>query len=152
MMASRLEISNIQTAHAGAPVGRRASQRARLQLAATVEGTTRRYDVLLRNLSSTGAMVEGGELPPAGRTVALTRDGLDAFGTVVWSDEERCGIHFDEPIDTEQVIWLARSAPEAMEARGFRCYQRAGTAGDRLSAEDWAQAKALAERHKRGFR
>jgi hypothetical protein len=51
----------------GLVAGRRTSQRARMQLGATLEGTTRAYNVLLRNLPSTGAMLEGGELLRRGR-------------------------------------------------------------------------------------
>lgn len=133
----------------GAIVGRRESQRARLHLTAMLEGTTRSYRVLLRNLSSTGAMVEGMDIPPAGRVVALKRPGLDVLGTVVWAREGCCGLHFDEPLPTDDVISLARSAPEARAADPMRFYQRPGTEGDRLSPEEWAWAKAYANRQRR---
>ena len=146
-MASRAEAIGMNDA---AMIGRRTNQRARLQLAAMLEGTTRAYRVLLRNLSATGAMLEGEELPPPGRMVALKRPDLDAFGTVVWTENGRCGLHFDERLDLEQVISLARAAPERPEAEPMRFYQRPGTAGERLSAEEWAAAKAYAERMGRG--
>lgn len=145
-MASRAESVVLDS---GTIVGRRESQRARLHLTALLEGTTRAYRVLLRNLSSTGAMVEGSDLPPVGRMVALKRHGLDAFGTIVWAREGCCGLHFDEPLATDEVISLARSAPEAKAADPMRFYQRPGTDGDRLSPEEWAWAKAYASRQRR---
>src|SRR3546814_8540796 len=62
--------------------GRRETQRARVHLSAMLVATTREYAVTLRNISCTGAMVEGDDLPPNGRTVALRRGDIDELADV----------------------------------------------------------------------
>jgi hypothetical protein len=78
--------------------------------------------------------------------VALERPGIDALATVVWAQDGRCGLAFDDPIESKRVISLARSGPEPMQPGSFRCYGGTGADADRLSAEQWASAKASASR------
>ena len=58
----------------------------------------------VRNLSRTGAMIECSLAFRAGETVTLDfGDGVPVRGSVRWADEERFGVAFDEPIETEQL-------------------------------------------------
>src|SRR3546814_11396351 len=95
------------------PTGRRATQRARVHLSAMLVATTREYAVTLRNISCTGAMVEGDDLPPNGRTVALRRGDIDELADVVWVRGNFCGVHFFDEIAYERILELAALPHEA---------------------------------------
>ena len=127
-------------------IGRRETQRARVQLAATLSATTRDYPVALRNLSCTGAMVEGEALPATGRTVALKRGGIDELADVVWVRGSQCGLHFLDPIAHDRVLAIAACAPEAKISAPASLYTPPALPNERLSAEDWARAKLRASR------
>ncbi len=129
--------------------GRRETQRARVQLGATLVGTTREYAVTLRNISCTGAMVEGATLPPKGWTVALKRDGMDELGDVVWARGHFCGVHFFDPVPYEKVLELAALPPEARPEKAPSLYVAPTDRDERLSAEEWARAKLRASRMRR---
>ena len=60
--------------------------------------------VRVRNLSTTGALVEARELPHAGSLVVLRRGPLEARGSVAWTDAGRAGLSFDAPIIVSE--WL----------------------------------------------
>src|ERR687893_694354 len=64
---------------------------------------TGRKDVRLANLSRTGALIEGPQLPSVGQNVVLKSGSVDVFATVVWRSEGRCGITFDKPVREEEV-------------------------------------------------
>jgi hypothetical protein len=71
-----------------------------------------RAKVAVRNVSCTGAMVEGEQTLPPGRDLILDAAGLELFCSVVWSDDGRCGLRFDEPLSPGQVLALHRITPE----------------------------------------
>jgi hypothetical protein len=54
--------------------------------------------VRIRNISRSGALVEGAELPVAGGRVRLSRATLSATGMLVWVEAGKAGINFDEPV------------------------------------------------------
>jgi hypothetical protein len=66
----------------------------------------------VRNISCTGMMIEGDNVPEPGRDLVIKAAGLEFFGTVIWSDGLRCGIRFDEPLQPAQVLELHRISPE----------------------------------------
>lgn len=74
----------------------------------TLDGATQ---VEVRNLSTTGALIEGPGIPPVGRGGVLKTGSLDCFGIVVWSDGSRCGLRFEEPISFAQVLDLHTLKP-----------------------------------------
>ncbi len=58
----------------------------------------------VRNLSRSGAMIECSLGFRTGEPVTIDfGDGLPVKGVIRWSDEDRFGVAFDEPIDTEQL-------------------------------------------------
>ena len=58
----------------------------------------------VRNLSRSGAMIECGIGFRPGESVTLDfGDGVPVQGVIRWADEDRFGIAFDEPIETEQL-------------------------------------------------
>src|SRR5579872_7018532 len=54
--------------------------------------------VRVRNISSTGALIEGAALPPIGTAVQLSRASLKASGSVMWVEQGKAGLQFDVPI------------------------------------------------------
>jgi hypothetical protein len=90
------------------------------------ETVTAKGMVAVRNLSCTGAMIEGDDMPPAGRDIVLKAAGYEFFGTVVWSKRGRCGIQFDEEMKPNEVIELHRITPEQVRS------EELNAAADRL--------------------
>lgn len=64
--------------------------------------------VKVRNLSSTGALIETPIAPVEGTTVHLLRGPLIAEGTVIWSSSKRCGLRFSSEVSLKD--WLAAPA------------------------------------------
>ena len=92
------------------------SPRRRMAFKGSFESVTSKGWVWVRNLSCTGAMLEGDDLPPPGRDIFLTAAGHEFFGTVVWVKRDRCGIHFDEPLTPAEVLKLHSITPELVRA------------------------------------
>jgi hypothetical protein len=69
--------------------------RKNLMLAASIESAGTRAPVRIRNLSETGAMLDGTVLPDAGAALVLLRADIQVAATVVWREAGRCGIRFD---------------------------------------------------------
>ena len=91
---------NALTAH---PVDRRV-ERTHLFLVATLSFGRASTAVRVRNLSATGALVEGADLPPAGTAIVLRRGALEAVGSLVWSAAGKAGLSFREPVAVS--CWL----------------------------------------------
>lgn len=116
----------------------------RLHLTATLVTTTRRQAVTLRSISSTAAMLEAPDLPPVGRMVQLRRGCLDAIATVAWTDGDRCGIEFIEPLDESDVIEQLQSPSDPTFTTSRDYFWRMREGSHQMSASDWATARARA--------
>ena len=97
----------------GAPDQRR-SPRYRVLLIARLVTTCSERIVKLRDLSATGAMIEGPRIPAAGTDILLQRGSLEVFGTIVWKKEMQAGIEFAEPL-TETMLWMQVNAPQHIQ-------------------------------------
>lgn len=86
----------------------RAAARASIYLAAALYCDGSSSPVKIRNMSTTGALVEGAVLPSAGALVQLVRGRLIVHGLVAWSAGSRCGIKFSGCVDVQQ--WRAAPA------------------------------------------
>ena len=100
------------------------SPRRRMAFKGTFETLIANGAVAVRNLSCTGAMIEGEEVPPAGRDIILRAAGHEFFGTVVWSDGYRCGVQFDEPLRPAEVLELHRITPEQIRSEELNAAAR----------------------------
>jgi hypothetical protein len=83
----------------------RIAARANLMLAASIEGPGFNASVRIRNLSETGALLEGPDLPPVGSSFRLSRLKMHIAGTVVWLRAPRCGVRFEGPTSVSD--WIA---------------------------------------------
>ena len=79
--------------------------RTNMFMAAVLHWAGRSAPVTLRNLSPTGALVEGAVLPMAGELIHLVRGTLCADGNVAWSVGRRCGVRLGHLIDVAK--WMA---------------------------------------------
>lgn len=64
--------------------------------------------VRIRNLSPTGALIEGAVIPESKERVRLRRTGATVAGEVVWSRDGRAGLRFDSRVTVAD--WLPRGA------------------------------------------
>jgi hypothetical protein len=85
----------------------RCASRSSIYLAATLYCDGASTPVKIRNMSATGALVEGLVVPGVGALVQLVRGGLIVHALVAWSAEDRCGLKFSGSVDVRQ--W--RAAP-----------------------------------------
>ena len=90
--------TNFQTDSSDRRIGPRAS----LYLAAFLQCDCSSCPVKIRNLSSTGALLEGSTAVATGAPVRLVRGSLAVDGEVAWSGNGRCGINFSGRIDVQQ--------------------------------------------------
>jgi hypothetical protein len=119
--------------------------RKNLMLSASIESDTLSAPVRIRNLSETGAMIDGAALPVAGARLVLHRADLRAEATVVWCEGGRCGIKFDN-VAASVDEWVAgkRSTPGYAHTGQARvdAIQRAVRTGAELAPEPGAATGA----------
>src|SRR5690349_18029768 len=53
--------------------------------------------VRIRNMSRSGALVEGAALPAPGAQVRLSRGSISVTGEIMWVDKQKAGLRFDSP-------------------------------------------------------
>lgn len=83
---------------------RRGSSRSNVLLKATLQSPGGSYEVVLRNLSEEGALVQGDKLPVAASRVLFHRQGLSVPGRVAWSHCGCAGIEFDVPLFPNELL------------------------------------------------
>jgi hypothetical protein len=83
----------------------RANARTNMFLAAVAAGSGFMVPVKIRNMSSTGALLEGPGMPESGTSIRLLRGRLVAPAYVVWSYGGRCGIRFKLLLSVTE--WMA---------------------------------------------
>lgn len=120
------------------PQNRRA-RRSHVLMAASIEASGQTLPVKLRNLSSEGALVEGGELPAIGSPVIFRKKELSLAGRVAWVIDGRAGIAFDARLDPEAVLrHVPPSKPQAkLDFRRPRIRAGELSPGERQMAKDW---------------
>ena len=50
--------------------------------------------------------MSGSDLPSMGEELVVNIDGIQVFGTVVWSDQGEAGIEFESPLSLEEETLL----------------------------------------------
>ncbi len=95
---------------------RNAKHRSRVMLAAILLGRGLAMNVRIRNISETGALVEGDVLPEVGSTLILQRGSQEVGAEVMWSRAGRCGVRFDGPIVVAEWAGVPAAAAKPAEA------------------------------------
>jgi len=71
-----------------------------------------RYEANVRNISETGALVEGVRNVPAGTVFRVhLADGHVVTGTARWCEDDRVGVEFSEPLELDETGRIAIIAP-----------------------------------------
>ena len=84
----------------------RAEGRANVFLGAVLDSAAGSIPVRVRNISASGALIEGPILPAPEAKVRLVRGPLQATGTLAWEAQNHAGVSFEEPINVE--AWVQR--------------------------------------------
>lgn len=84
----------------------RSAPRTALFVAAVVVMSGQANPTRIRNLSPSGALIEGPVLPRLGETVTLVRAHLRMTGKAAWVHDGHCGLVFDQTVDVAE--WMAR--------------------------------------------
>jgi len=110
----------------------RRSNRAPVMLTAKLELGGEGRQVILRNLSTGGALVEGKWLPAEGSRVLFLRNELKIQARVAWGEGQYAGIAFDFPLDRSEVLRQVPQPKERFEPR----FRRPGFTTKPLSDAD----------------
>lgn len=89
----------------------RRQPRSSIFLTAVMRTGTEQEPVKVRNMSANGAMIESTLSPAPGTVVQLIRGALRSQGTVMWSSDNRSGLHFPSAVSVKE--WL--TAPAKVE-------------------------------------
>jgi hypothetical protein len=84
----------------------RSAGRSNVFLAAVLHGGAAPAPVRIRNISPTGALIEGASLPPEGTAIRLVRGDLSGNGELAWSSAGNAGIRFVDAVDVAS--WVRR--------------------------------------------
>lgn len=99
------------------PVHARAPRK-NLMLAASIESETLSAPVRVRNLSESGAMIDGAALPAVGAHLILRRGDLSAVAIVMWHEGARCGIKFENVVaSVDEWVSGKKSAPSRVHGQ-----------------------------------
>jgi hypothetical protein len=117
----------------------RRSRRAPVLLTASIDVRGVPTAVKLRNLSATGALIEGGCLPEAGVTTYFTRNELHLRCQVMWVEGRYAGIRFNRELAPDEVLRYIPPARERFQPDfkrpGLRC--KPLTQGERKMIDAW---------------
>jgi hypothetical protein len=120
----------------------RRSARSPVLLSATVDVAGADVSVILRNLSSEGALIEGTQLPHEGATTVFTRKELRVKGRVAWVHGHLAGVAFDRELEPAELLRQVPRPRQRFEPQfrrpGLACEPL--TASDRKMLESWATA------------
>lgn len=113
----------------GSADNRRVAPRTFLMLAATLRHGGTILPVRIRNVSETGALIEGEGLPESGETIHLSRGETEIDGVIAWAAGLRRGVHFTAPVPVD--TWRAGKpiVPQPGQGRVDRI-QAAARAGE----------------------
>lgn len=117
----------------------RCAPRTNVLLAATIDVDGRTEAVRIRDLSETGALLEGRNLPGQGKTFKLRRLHFETIATVAWRNDSRCGVKLEEPIVVRDWIGGTRGTGPALSGQSrvddLQAAVRAGASETRACAE-----------------
>jgi hypothetical protein len=119
----------------------RSTSRTNICLVAMLIVNARSMPVRIRNLSPSGALIDGTALPPAGAEVELSRGRGSLVGEVVWSENGRCGIRFADRITVAD--WLASGVGNHNQIRINNIVAEIPKGGSVASARQPTQSKPI---------
>ena len=106
--------------------GRRDAPRAAAPLLAVYTTIARSHEVVLVDVSRSGARLSGPNLPEAGEQLFVSVENIRAFGTVVWVEAPEFAVEFDSPLSPEDLSLLTS---KVKLGAGFSPEERAAIEG-----------------------
>lgn len=116
------------------PGGRRAEAREPILLCAALHGLGCSRTIILSDVSRTGAQLRIHEAMHHGQEVWIKAPPAEIFGEVVWAEDDRCGIAFDEPLGDDEF--------DLLQALGGVTNVRDLSPEEQLALEDWGNGLA----------
>jgi hypothetical protein len=129
---------NEEDEQAGAELRR--SPRTNLFLSAIAEVGGRATDVRIRNVSETGALIEGAGLPDAGGRLVLRRGDLQIGAEIAWAAGNKRGVKFDGPVQTAE--WTGGRPPKPLDCTGLRDQRRVDSIQAAVRTGTYAKERA----------
>jgi hypothetical protein len=124
----------------------RRSNRSPVLLSAKLSLGGEELSVILRNLSSEGALVEGAQLPVEGSATVFKRNELSVAGRVVWVERRFAGIAFDRKLEPSELLRQVPKPRQKFDPQfrrpGLTC--RPLSDADRKMLEMWATSAPVA--------
>lgn len=97
--------------------GRRVAKRVPAPQPALLITMSDRHRALLFNISRTGALLRAEKVPAKGTELFLQVGPVDVYARVVWTQDDRCGLKFDEQIRDWDVELLNYEAGRGIKAK-----------------------------------
>ena len=114
--------------------GRRFDSRSLLTTPAVLSTLAESKAVLVREISCTGARLEGDNLPAIDTEFILALGEMRAFAWVKWTQDHTCGVEFDLPFAERDLLKLQQQGQAGWVTRQFLDQKQA--------YEDWTTGAA----------
>ena len=123
----------------------RLSNRTPVMLSAELKLAGQAQSVILRNLSTGGALVEGKGLPSEGSSVWFVRKELRVRARIAWVEGAYAGVSFERELDRSEILRQVPKPKEKFEQQfrrpGLAC--RPLSEADRRMVQMWATPLSL---------
>lgn len=86
--------------------GHRGEPRYTVLLTGTAITASGSLDVVIRDLSLSGALIQGRVLPGLGKLVILRKGPLEVSGRIAWREGNRAGVRFEHALAADQLYAL----------------------------------------------
>ena len=96
--------------------GRRGAPREAAPLLAVYTTVTQTHEVVLVDVSTSGARLRGPSVPEVGEELSVIMETIKAFGTVAWVERPEFGVAFDAPLPGKA---LERLREQVKRGAGF---------------------------------
>lgn len=124
-------------------VGKRATRRARVLLAARLRTPDGEIDCRLRDLSRMGALLECKPTPAVGSQVVFLRGKVSIPARVAWSAADRIGIEFERPIDEQEMLVQLKGSSSSEIPEVYQRIGRTMTVEERRYMRSWGVSMGL---------
>jgi hypothetical protein len=115
----------------------RGGPRVRVLINARLITTTDEQPVKLRDISVGGALVECEHSFAVGKDVILRRGSSEVFARIVWSNGNRCGLQFEEPMTEAELLGFIHQPRRAAAPMPQPLPRRPSLAAEPLTPEQW---------------
>lgn len=105
-------------------IPKRDPKRSRVFLSAEVGSRSGRVEARIRDISTSGALLEAQTTPGAGEQVDLTCGETSMHGRVVWAERGWFGVEFDAPLRVSRIVDPAGTKLKVSAPRTYRAADR----------------------------